>query len=356
MCSSCFENSLDEQIVLPNNLLIQVEYLGDGIIKANFSAENAAFYKVSFGTPGESLVRVNGNIAIKTFTTKGDFTLQVQAHITEKDFISDSKMIRMNAANLGLDPNTGYTSPTSYGEYNLVWSDEFSESELSDDWEFDLGDGCPDICGWGSEELQYYKKENTALVDGELIITAKKESVGTSNYTSSRINTQGKQSFTYGRVDIRAKLPKGKGFWPSFWMQGNNVSEIEWPKTGAIHIMEMVGGSAGDGDATVFGTTYWDNQDEIEFSRENTKLPFGILNDEYHVFSIVWDEEKIVWLLDDVEYHALDITSPTRDEFQKPFYFIFNLAIGGREPGDPDETSVFPQRMSVDYIRVFQKR
>ncbi|MDG1279082.1 MAG: glycoside hydrolase family 16 protein [Algoriphagus sp.] len=356
LVSSCFEKKSEEPIVLPNNLSIQVEYLGDGVVKANFTAEKAIFYKVSFGTPGESLQRVNGNTATKTFTLKGDFTLQVQAHTTEKDFISDTKMIRMNAAALGLDPDTGYTSATSYDEYNLVWADEFSGPELSDDWKFELGDGCPNICGWGSNELQYYKKENTTLADGKLVITAKKESVGTSNYTSSRINTQGKQSFTFGRVDIRAKLPKGKGFWPSFWMLGNSVSEVEWPKTGAIHIMEMVGGSSGDGDATVFGTTYWDNADAIEFSREKTKLPFGIFNDEYHVFSIVWDAQKIVWLLDDVQYHVLDITSPVRDEFQKPFHFIINLGVGGREPGNPDDTSIFPQEMKVDYIRVFQKK
>jgi len=353
---SCFENSSNEPIILPNNLLIEIEYLGGGVVKANFTAEKAVFYKVNFGTPSESLIKVNGNTATKTFTTRGDFTLLVQAHTTEKDFIAGTKEIRMNIAALGLDPNSGYSSPTNYDEYNLVWADEFSGSELSPDWRFELGDGCPLICGWGSEQLQYYKKENTTLVGGNLVITAKKENVGTSNYTSSRINTFGKRFFTFGRIDIRAKLPKGKGFWPGFSMLGTNIDDVGYPKSGAITIMEMIGGSSANGDATVYGATYWDNADKIQFNREKTKLPFGIFNDEFHVFSIIWDGQKIVWLLDGVQYHSFDITPPAREEFQKPFYFIFNLAVGGREPGSPDESSIFPQEMIVDYIRVFQKK
>lgn len=353
---SCFENSTDEKIILPNSLVIEVEYLGDGLVKANFTAQKAEYYKVSFGTPGESLTRVDGNSTTKTFSTKGDFTLSVQAHTTEKDFISGEQIIRMNAAALGLDPNTGYSSPTNHDGYNLVWADEFSGSELSSDWRFELGDGCPVICGWGSEELQFYKKENTTLADGNLIITAKKEDAGTRNYTSSRLNTQYKKSFKFGRVDIRAKLPKGQGFWPGFWMLGENIDDVAWPKTGAIHIMEMVGGNTEKKDATLYGTTYWDNGGINAFRREKTTLPFGVFNDEFHVFSIIWDAKKIDWLLDGVVYHTLDISLPDMDEFQKPFFFIFNTAVGGREPGSPDVSSIFPQEMKVDYIRVFQKK
>ncbi len=356
LASSCSENSVVEPIILPSNLSIEIEYLGDGVVKANFTAEKAVFYKVNFGTPGESLVRVDGNSSSKTFTIKGDFTLQVQAHTTEKDFIEGTKVIRMNVDALGLDPNSGYTSPTSYDEYDSVWADEFSDSKLSAVWNFELGDGCPLTCGWGSEELQYYKNENATLLDGNLIITAKKEIAGTSNYTSSRMTTQGNKFFTFGRVDIRAKLPKGNGFGPALWMMGENISEVGWPKSGAISVAGMVGGSSEKGDATVNGTSYWDNSNKEEFSRGKTTLPFGIFNDEYHVFSIIWDSQKIVWLLDGVQYHSLDITPSVMDEFQKPFFFIFSLSVGGRTLGTPDEGSVFPQKMSVDYIRVFQKK
>lgn len=354
--SSCSETSSNGQVILPNNLVVEVNYLGEGIVEAKFTAEKAVFYKVSFGTPGESLVRVDGNSAIKTFTTKGDFVLLVQAHTTENDFIANEDIIRINAAFLGEGPNAGYESPSSYEGYDLVWADEFSDSGLSSDWRHELGDGCPAICGWGSDELQFYKEENTSVVDGNLIITAKKESEGTSDYTSSRINTQGKQSFTYGRVDVRARLPKGQGFWPSFWMMGTNIDEVGWPKSGALHIMDMLGGDLEDRDDTIFASTYWDNAGQNDLVREKTKLPFGIFNDEFHVFSIVWDPVQITWLLDGVEYHYFEISDPEREEFHKPFFIIFNLSVGGVEPGNPDETSVFPQEMSVDYIRVFQEK
>lgn len=356
LISACSENASDEQIKLPSQLLIEIEYLGDGVVKANFSAENAKFFKVNFGVPGESLVRVDGNTATKTYTTKGDFTLVVQAHASETDFVVDSKVVNMNSAALGLDPDSGYTSPESYDGYNLAWADEFTGSVLSDNWTFELGDGCPDICGWGNEELEFYKKENTSLGGGKLVITAKKENAGSRNYTSSRLITKGKKFFTYGRVDIRAILPKGQGLWPALWMLGENISEVSWPKCGEIDIMEMVGGSTENRDKTVHGTVHWDNAGNYANYGGSTKLTSGIFNDEFHVFSIVWDQQKIVWLLDGVQYHVIDITPGGLEEFHKPFFFIFNVAVGGKWPGSPDGNTLFPQKMTVDYIRVFQKK
>ncbi len=353
---SCSENASDEQIKLPSNLLIELEYLGNGKVKVNFTADNAAFFKVNFGVPGESLIRVDGNTATKTYTSKGEFTLVVQAHASETDFFVDTKVVNMTRAELGLDINSGYTSPESYEGYNLAWADEFTGSALSDNWTFELGDGCPDICGWGNDELIFYKKENTAIADGKLVITAKKENAGSMNYTSSRLITKGKKFFTYGRIDIRAILPKGQGLWPALWMLGENITKVGWPKSGEIDIMEMVGGSVEDRDRTVHGTVHWDNAGNNAKYGGKTKLPFGIFNDEFHVFSILWDQQKIVWLLDGVQYHVIDITPAGLEEFHKPFYFIFNVAVGGTWPGRPDGNTVFPQQMTVDYIRVFQKK
>ena len=353
---SCSENASDEQIKLPNSLLIEIEYLGDGVVKANFTADDAAFFKVNFGVPGEASIRVDGNSATKTYTSKGDFTLVVQAHASEADFVVDSKIVSMTSAALGLDPNSGYTSPQNYDGYNLAWADEFTSSVLSDNWTFELGDGCPEICGWGNDELEYYKKENTTLANGKLVITAKKENAGSKNYTSSRLITKGKKFFTYGRVDIRAVLPKGQGLWPALWMLGENISEVSWPKCGEIDIMEMIGGSNENRDRTVHGTVHWDNGGNYANYGGSTKLNFGIFNDEFHVFSIVWDRQKIIWLLDGVQYHVIDITPGGLEEFHKPFFFIFNVAVGGRWPGSPDGTTIFPQQMTVDYIRVFQKK
>lgn len=353
---SCSESTPEDPIKLPDNLLVSVEYLGNGKVKASFTADNAVFFKVNFGTPGESMVRVDGNSATKTYTEKGNYQLNVQAHSTETDFVVSSQTISMNAEALGLGPNAGYTSPSTYDGYNLVWADEFSGSALSADWTFELGDGCPDLCGWGNQELEFYKKENTSLKDGNLIITAKKENAGSRSYTSSRLITKGKKSFTYGRIDIRAKLPKGQGMWPALWMLGENITEVGWPKCGEIDIMELVGGSPENKDGTIHGTVHWDNGGSYANYGGKTALPFGIFNDEFHVFSIIWDTEKIVWLLDNVQYHVIDIRPAGLDEFHKPFYFILNVAVGGTWPGSPDASTVFPQEMKVDYIRVFQKK
>ncbi len=352
---SCGEDPVEDPLKLPDNLQVNVEFLGDGVVRANFTADDAVFYKVNFGTPGEGLRRVDGNSATHTYTERGNFILVVQAHATETDFVVSPQTVTMNAEALGLGPNAGFTSPESYNGYNLVWADEFSGPEISSDWTFELGDGCPDLCGWGNQELEFYKKENTSIKDGNLIITAKRESTGGKAYTSSRMITKGKKSFTYGRIDIRAKLPKGQGLWPALWMLGENISEVSWPKCGEIDIMEMIGGSKDNQDGTVHGTVHWDNAGSYANYGGSTELPFGIFNDEFHVFSIDWDPQKIVWLLDGVQYHVIDITPPGLDEFHKPFFFILNVAVGGTWPGNPDVSTVFPQEMKVDYVRVFQK-
>ena len=353
-CSGSSE--VDEKIETPSNLKLELQLIGNGEVKATFSATNAAYFKLNFGTPGETSQRIDGNTASYTYIVKGDYTVTLQAHADEQLFVVDSKTINMNAVALGLDPNSGYTSPDSYEGYNLVWADEFESPSISDNWTFEIGDGCPQNCGWGNEELEYYKKENTSISDGKLIITAKQESIGGKSYTSSRLITKGKKFFTYGRVDIRAILPKGQGMWPALWMLGENFSEVSWPKCGEIDIMEMVGGSVEDRDRTVHGTVHWDNSGSYANYGGKTKLNTGIFNDEYHVFSIVWDRQKIVWLLDNVEYHVIDITPAGLDEFHKPFFFIFNVAVGGRWPGKPDGDTKFPQEMRVDYIRVFQPK
>ncbi|HRI60869.1 MAG TPA: glycoside hydrolase family 16 protein, partial [Saprospiraceae bacterium] len=155
-------------------------------------------------------------------------------------------------------PTTGYSTPATYPNLTAVWSDEFDGTSLNElYWNFQLGDGCPNLCGWGNNELEYYKKENTIVKDGYLIITAKSETAGSKNYTSSRINTQDKFNVQYGRVDVRAALPKGQGIWPAIWMLGKNINTTSWPACGEIDIMEMVGGSGKDNVA--HGTAHWDN-------------------------------------------------------------------------------------------------
>ncbi len=247
-------------------------------------------------------------------------------------------------------PTTGATSPTSYPGMTLAWQDEFDGSTLnSTNWSHETGTGDN---GWGNNELQYYRPQNTTLQDGFLVITAKKESFGGKEYTSSRIITKDKRQFRYGRIDIRAAMPKGQGMWPALWMLGSNFSTVGWPACGEIDIMEMIGGNGRE--KTVHGTVHWQNDgSHAQFGGEYS-LSSGTLADKFHVFSIIWDAQSIRWLIDDQEYHVIDTTPAQLDEFRRSFFFIFNVAVGGNWPGSPDSNTSFPQHMIVDYVRVFQ--
>jgi len=250
-------------------------------------------------------------------------------------------------------PKIGFESPKSYPGLNLTWADEFNETNLNmDNWNYQIGNGCPDLCGWGNNELQYYKKENISFKDGNLVITAKNDKTNSNNYSSSRINTLGKFGFHFGRIDIRAVLPAGQGVWPAIWMLGDEIVNKGWPASGEIDIMEMIGGSQREN--TVHATLHWDNKgDHASLGKEYT-LNKGTFQDEFHVFSIIWKQDSIIWLIDNVEYNKIDISENEMEEFQGDFHFLFNIAVGGNWPGSPDNTTIFPQYLIVDYIRVFQ--
>lgn len=244
-------------------------------------------------------------------------------------------------------PTDGYSTPTSYAGYKLVWQDEFSGSTISNDWTFEIGDH-----GWGNNEWQYYTNGNNAWLDnGNLIIEAREEQFQGADYTSSRMITMNNQSFQYGRVDIRAVLPEGQGIWPALWMLGDNFQTIGWPACGEIDIMEVVGHEP----STVHGTVHWDNNGHVEYGNSYTLTNGKKFSDEYHVFSIIWDDTSIKWFVNDIQYSEVSITPAHMSEFHAPFFFIFNIAVGGNWPGYPDGTTLFPQRMIVDYIRVFEK-
>ncbi len=246
----------------------------------------------------------------------------------------------------------GYFSPLSYEGMELVWQDEFNGNELDlTYWSFEIGDGCPSLCGWGNNELQYYRAENTRVHDGVLEIEARNENFGGRLYTSSRIITRNGFSFQYGRVDIRALLPEGQGIWPALWMLGANISSVSWPACGEIDIMEMIGGSGRENE--VHGTIHWDEDGHASFGG-SYQLSAGTFVEAYHVFSIIWDESKIQWFVDNQLYHETSITSNPMSEFHQHYWFIFNVAVGGNWPGNPNITTRFPQSMKVDYVRVFQ--
>lgn len=243
----------------------------------------------------------------------------------------------------------GFITPEEYPSMELFWSEEFSGDQLSNsNWNYEIGNGCDiSLCGWGNNELQSYTNnpENIHLEDGKLVITARNLN---GNYTSARIKTQGKKDFRFGRIDIRARLPKGQGIWPAIWMLGSNITSVSWPNCGEIDIMELVGHEP----KVVHGTVhYFDGS--YKYNSSSTSINPGDFSDQFHVFSILWDQNKIQWYVDNQLFKTFTNSGVQNYPFNNNFFFILNIAVGGNWPGSPDDTTVFPQEMVVDYIRVF---
>ena len=226
---------------------------------------------------------------------------------------------------------------------SILWSDEFNYS------------GLPDYTKWGNEvglirnnELQYYTNrriENSVVKDGNLMIIGRKESYNGANYTSASINTSGKYSFKYGKVEARIKLPSGQGMWPAFWIMGENQPLVGWPKCGEIDIMEHI-----NTELKAYGTAHWDKGGHVQ-SGGNTYADVK----KWHVYAVEWNLDSIRWFLDGERYWGVGIKNGENDtqEFHAPFYLLLNLAIGGNWPKNPDTTTVFPDTMYVDYVRVY---
>lgn len=244
-------------------------------------------------------------------------------------------------------------APVSQG-YKLVWSDEFLYNGLPDKekWNYETGGH-----GWGNNELQYYTKTDTtnaSVSKGVLNITARKEKKEGSDYTSARLITKGKASWTYGRMEARIKLPSGTGLWPAFWMLGENIDEAGWPKCGEIDIMEHVGYRPGEILGTVHTQAFNHLKGTQKSGEEIIKNPYS----EFNIFAIEWDKQSIRFFLNDKMYHEFKNTGGGVDDwpFDKPFYIILNLAVGGNLGGVKGiDEKAFPATYSIDYVRVYQK-
>ena len=227
----------------------------------------------------------------------------------------------------------------------LVWADEFNVDGAPDasKWTYDLGTG---DWGWGNNEALYYtnRAENVKVLNGKLIITPIKESYLSSNYTSARLKTQGKFSFQYGKVEIKAKLPFGKGTWPALWMLGDTITTVGWPACGEIDIMEHVGNTQNK----IYGTLHYPN-----FSGGNAVSKTATISNassEFHIYALDWSADTINFYVDDTLFHSFINTSAL--PFNQNFFFIINCAMGGNFGGviDPDFIS---STFEVDYIRVY---
>jgi beta-glucanase (GH16 family) len=243
---------------------------------------------------------------------------------------------------------------------NLVKADEFDVSGAPDAslWTYDLGDGSAEgIPGWGNNELQVYTNDaqNVEVQNGLLVITARENPGG--GYTSARLKTQGLFDQRYGRFEARIKVPQGKGLWPAFWLLGNDCDSNPWPGCGEIDIMEYLG----DDPTRIFGTVHGPGYSGGESVSKEYQLEADRFDTSFHVFGIEWGPNYINYYVDDVLYNS--ITPALIDEEtegqgtwvfnDRPFYIILNIAVGGNLPGNPDANTTFPQRMLVDYVRVY---
>ena len=331
----------------PSNLSVEwlISEEMDGLIEIQSTASDVDFFEFDPGDGSEVETNTSGNFTHQ-YEASGSYEAVLKVFGTSGRFLQET-----NTINVVIDGD----DITDYTGFALIWNDEFNASSLNTNiWNFEIGNGCPNLCGWGNNELQSYRQENTEVTGGNLVITAREETTGSEGFTSSRLTTQDKFEFQFGRVDIRAKLPKGQGLWPALWMLGGNISSVGWPRSGEIDIMELIGGSANGRDNTTHGTIHWDDGGHTFFG-EAQSLQNGIFNDEFHLFSIIWNQNEITWLLDDEEYFTADIRSQEMSELRNEFFFIFNVAVGGNWPGNPNANTVFPQQMQVDYIRVYQE-
>ncbi len=238
--------------------------------------------------------------------------------------------------------------------WTLVWSDEFAQPDGSapdsTKWGYDVGG-----TGWGNNELECYtSRTNNARVEGgQLIIEARQERYRGKNYTSARLLTKGKWSWTYGRIEARIKIPRGQGLWPALWMLGANVDSVGWPTCGEIDIMENIGREPG----TVHGTLHGPGYSGSDGIGGPFVLPGGAaFADDFHVFAVQWETNRIRWFVDNQPYFSVTPTSlpaGTHWVFAAPQFLLLNVAVGGSWPGKPDGTTIFPQRMLVDYVRIY---
>lgn len=240
----------------------------------------------------------------------------------------------------------------SFSQRKLVWSDEFNYKGLpaTAKWNYDTGGH-----GWGNNELQYYTHQqtrNARVENGHLIIEAIKEPWGNNKYTSARLVTKGKGDWKYGRIDVRAKLPKGVGTWPAIWMLAS-TSPLKWPDDGEIDIMEHVGYDSG----MVYGSVHCKKYYHSIGTQKTAGIAVTDVSETFHVYSLEWDAETISILMDDKAYFTFknEHTDRTAWPFDQPFHLLLNIAVGGNWGGVKGvNENIWPQRMVIDYVRVYQ--
>lgn len=238
-----------------------------------------------------------------------------------------------------------------------MWADEFEGTSVDPaHWESMTGNGhAYGIPGWGNDELQYYTAANATVGDGVLTITAREQSVAGYDYTSARLRTKGLGDWKYGRFEMRARLPEGQGLWPAFWMLPTDNVYGSWAASGEIDIVEALG----QRPERIYGTLHFGGMAPANDSSGSAHdLPAGTAS-AFHTYAVEWEEGEVRWYVDDIHYATRtswwSAGGPFPAPFDQDFHLLLNLAVGGRWPGNPDETTAFPQSLIVDYVRVYQR-
>jgi beta-glucanase (GH16 family) len=298
-------------------------------------------------------VPASGTLIINPNTS----SVEIQVQLIGRKLLSSTQDFTVKLSNavnasLKVDQATVFIENPGF-DYQLVWSDEFDGTVLNTaNWNYETGGG-----GWGNNELENYTSgtNNAYIENGNLVIEAKKERSGNNAYSSARLTTKGKRKFTYGKIEIKAKVPATAGLWPAIWMLGENIDQVSWPSCGEIDIMEAINKET---PSKIYGTAHWGINTSNHLSKGGSyALSSGYYSDNYHIFSVEWDANSIVWLYDGNRFYSVNKADVTggNNPFNKDFFLILNVAVGGNWPGSPDATSVFPQKMMVDYVRVYQK-
>jgi beta-glucanase (GH16 family) len=319
-------------------------------VGTSFSASDIV---VTGGTKGV-FTRISGTQATLVVTPATSGTIAVSVAAGQ---FSDGANNLNTAANAVTRQYVASTSPTST-TWTLAWSDEFNGTALNPAvWSHDTGAG-----GWGNGESQFYQPQNAVVKDGFLSITAKREAVGGAPYTSARIQTSRKKTFSYGRIEMRAKLPGTQGMWPAFWLLGETCSSfglyggnVSWPACGEIDAMEMVGGLAdGSGDFTTHGTLHYLNAANVNPMPGVSYRSPTRLSADFHTYTVDWTPQGFTWYIDGVAFGSKAMASDMTT-FNKPFFLLLNLAVGGNWGGWPNATTVFPQTYVIDYVRHYAR-
>ncbi|GAB3883790.1 glycoside hydrolase family 16 protein [Spirosoma agri] len=249
----------------------------------------------------------------------------------------------------------GIVLTKSAAKRKLVWADEFDKAGLPDStkWAYEVGGN-----GWGNNERQFYtarRLDNARVENGKLVIEARKEPFQGKDYTSARLVTQGKTTWTYGRIEAKAKLPAGRGTWPAIWMLGKASATTGWPMCGEIDIMEHVGFDEG----VIHGTVHTEAYNHAKKTEKGKAVTISDVTTAFHLYAIEWTADQIDFFVDDQKYYSVrkaDLgAAEAQWPFDQPFFLILNVAVGGNWGGQKgvDET-IWPRRMDVEYVRVYQ--